>query len=558
MNNQIQTKNELDNKFLAAFDREVVKIEKRNIRDLTKFYQKNYNQGISNFLEYNTTRYESLFTNRDLQAEYQKMYISIGNHIAKWYFRIFKKYQTKNDFGPYESEWEKSFAKYASDVAATNVTLVGGTAKKTLIKLTQQLMRDPEFMQLGNDAKARILKQKFNRYSKYQANRLVRTESTRAANFAVEKSAKTLFSENDLSKRWLAVMDGKERIWHRAANGQTVRMDQDFVVGNESMKRPGEGSARNVINCRCRIIPIPDENAIPVTELDEIGVGLGQSRIEDFSLGNLGRTVSEVIETIAARNVIDDVSEITQKEKMTPDNWKQVVGGAKIDDDYLELLDTKLNVKIVRGDAGSFQQGTTIQINIDKYGKKTRGSVLSHEVGHAIHEQRGWLTLPRNRIVDGRYVFEQSKTHPLIQELFYKHRSFFGADLRGKKRTEFQKLFIKKFYSGKSRSFADYHLSRGYKNKLRSKFPKLSDAEFDEYWISVVDYIGAVTKNQVGYGHATSYYANQQWQKFEMFAHIMENKYHGNPVFKKLFPGLHKEGIDMLNKLIKEYKLSKP
>ena len=88
MNNQIQTKNELDNKFLAAFDREVVKIEKRNIRDLTKFYQKNYNQGISNFLEYNTTRYESLFTNRDLQAEYQKMYISIGNHIAQWYFKI--------------------------------------------------------------------------------------------------------------------------------------------------------------------------------------------------------------------------------------------------------------------------------------------------------------------------------------------------------------------------------------------------------------------------------------------------------------------------------------
>ena len=43
-----------------------------------------------------------------------------------------------------------------------------------------------------------------------------------------------------------------------------------------------------------------------------------------------------------------------------------------------------------------------------------------------------------------------------------------------------------------------------------------------------------------------------------MFAHIMENKYHGNPVFKKVFPGLYKEGIDMLNKLIKEYKLSKP
>jgi hypothetical protein len=328
MNNQIQTKNELDNKFLAVFDKEVEKIEKGNIRNLTKFYNKNYDQGISNFLEYNTTRYESLFTNRDLEAEYQKMYISIGNHIAKWYFKIFKKYQTKNDFGPYETEWEKSFANYGGQVAATNVTLVGGTAKQTLIKLTQQLMRDPEFMQLGNEAKARILKQKFNRYSKYQANRLVRTESTRAANFAVEKSAKTLFSENDLSKRWLAVMDGKERIWHRAANGQTVRMTESFQVGGESMKRPGEGSARNVINCRCRIIPIPDPNAIPVTELDELGVGLGQSRIQDFSLANLTNVVVEAMQVAGTTLINTTATTIKEFRKQITETFEDV--GLKI------------------------------------------------------------------------------------------------------------------------------------------------------------------------------------------------------------------------------------
>jgi hypothetical protein len=306
MSNAILTKNELDNKFLAAFEREVVKIEKSNIKEVAKYYKKNYDQGISNFLEYNTTKYEGLFTNRDLEAEYQKMYISIGNHIAKWYFNIFQKYQKKEDTKPFENEWEKSFGTYASQVAATNVTLVSGTAKKTLVKLTQQLMRDPEFMQLGNDAKARVLRKKFNHYSRFQANRLVRTESTRAANFAVEKSAKTLFSENDLSKRWLAVMDGRERIWHRAANGQTVRMNENFIVGGEEMPRPGEGSARNVINCRCRIIPIPDQGAIPVTELEDIGVGLGRNRIEDFTLTNI---VNPVFETIITREILDDTDE---------------------------------------------------------------------------------------------------------------------------------------------------------------------------------------------------------------------------------------------------------
>ena len=97
MNNEKITKSEIDNRFLAAFEREVIKIEKRNIKDLKKFYQKNYDQGISNFIKYNTTNYQTLFTYKDLAEEYQKMYISIGNHIAKWYFGIFKKYQTKAD-----------------------------------------------------------------------------------------------------------------------------------------------------------------------------------------------------------------------------------------------------------------------------------------------------------------------------------------------------------------------------------------------------------------------------------------------------------------------------
>ena len=291
----ILIKNALDNKYLNAFDKQVDTIEDKNIKELTKYYQKNYNEGIKNYLEYGVTKWESLFTNNSLEKEYQKMYISIGNHIAQWYFRIFKTYISKADSKPYRTEWEKSFANYGGQVAATNVTGVSNTARKTLIKITQQLMRDPEFMILGEREKARILRSKFNHYSKFQAERLVRTESTRAANFAAEKSAKTLFSENDLSKRWLTIMDGRERPWHQAANGQTVPMSQNFIVGGEEMPRPGEGSARNVINCRCRILPIPVEGAIPVTELDDIGVSLGRNRLEDFSLGNLSNVVTQTI-----------------------------------------------------------------------------------------------------------------------------------------------------------------------------------------------------------------------------------------------------------------------
>ena len=555
MNNEKITKSEIDNRFLAAFEREVVKIEKRNIKDLKKFYQKNYDQGISNFIKYNTTNYQTLFTYKDLAEEYQKMYISIGNHIAKWYFGIFKKYQTKADAKSFQSEWERSFADYGGRVAATNVTLVSGTAKKTLEKLTQQLMRDPEFMQLGNEAKARVLRNKFSRYSAFQANRLVRTESTRAANFAVEKSAKTLFSENDLSKRWLAVMDGKERIWHRAANGQTVRMNEKFIVGGEAMSRPGEGSARNVINCRCRIIPIPDENAIPVTELDEIGVGLGQSRIEDFSLANLSNAVEDVIDAITTSRVVEELS---QKDLMRPDNWDEYSKGVVKNDDYLSLLNTKPTLKRGSGAFASYENA----IYIDRLTKgKNLEVLLAHEFGHAVHAQNGWILGRQLYYKNGVQLSNKIRyVHPIIKELIEKQGKIFGNNLRGAARTkltnEWKRKYFKAFY-GRTLPSDEYKIYKeyiAYRAKVRKKFPKLSDEEFIEYYTSMTDYIGGLTKGRIGQGHAASYMTRGVQAEKELFAHMMENKFVGNPVFKKLHPDIYKESIEALDKLIKLLK----
>ena len=297
-----------DESYLTSLDRQINFIENKNIKSLTQYYQKNYNNGVQNFIDYNDTKFESLFSLDSLQKEYQKMYVSMGNYIASWYFRGFNKYISKADPKPYQNEWERSFAYYGGQVAATNVTLVSGTAKKTLVKVTQQLMRDPEFMSLGASQKARILRTQFRQYSKFQAERVVRTESTRAANFALETSAKTLYAENDLTKRWMTAIDGRERPAHREANGQVRKLNENFIVGGEEMPRPGEGSAKNVINCRCRMIFVPDENAIPVTELDDFGVGLGGQDISSFNFSNVGNTVS-AINTFVAQRQNPDVNE---------------------------------------------------------------------------------------------------------------------------------------------------------------------------------------------------------------------------------------------------------
>ena len=68
-------------------------------------------------------------------------------------------------------------------------------------------------------------------------------------------------------------------------------------------------------------------------------------------------------------------------------------------------------------------------------------------------------------------------------------------------------------------------------------FLKLTEKQVDEYFLATNDYIAGLTRGQVGFGHGGSYWTGVAGEA-EVFAHIMENKYSGNPVFKKLFPKL--------------------
>jgi uncharacterized protein with gpF-like domain len=53
-------------------------------------------------------------------------------------------------------------------------------------------------------------------------------------------------------KRWMATLDGDVRPAHRAANGQRVKQDEDFVVGGERCSFPGDTRLSAGQRCRCR------------------------------------------------------------------------------------------------------------------------------------------------------------------------------------------------------------------------------------------------------------------------------------------------------------------
>ena len=271
-------------KWQSAFEKQLNVAEKKQISIVKRYYKSEYNKGIDSFISEGQTNFQLLFDSKDLLKIYRELYSDIGMRFAKWYANNYQKYLTKNLDPTQLDIWQNSFASFGSAVGAQRVTLVSGTAKNNLIRITQQLMSDPEFMTLGAVERGRILKNQFNTYSQYQSERLVRTEATAAANFATMESATTIFPKEQMQKEWIASFDDRTRSTHSEADGQIVMANDTFFVGGSQMMFPGDPSApaAEVINCRCSIAYIPIEGAQTVDEISGIGLGVAAGGLNNF------------------------------------------------------------------------------------------------------------------------------------------------------------------------------------------------------------------------------------------------------------------------------------
>ena len=286
-------------KWQRAFENELDKAERRQLSKVKRYYKTEYKKGVESFVSESQTNFQLLFSESDLSKIYRDLYVDIGLQFAKWYARSFDKYTTKAvESGPFVDQWINSFGAYGSAVAAQRVVLVSGTAKDTLIKITQRLMSDPEFMTLGAVEQARILNNQFSNYSRYQSERLVRTEATAAANFATLESATTIFPGAQMMKEWIASFDDRTRSTHAEAGASDpVPYNDPFMVGGSFMMYPGDpsGPAAEVVNCRCSIAPFPKEGAQTVGEITDINFGIGGGSTTGFGLGDFATSVGSTV-----------------------------------------------------------------------------------------------------------------------------------------------------------------------------------------------------------------------------------------------------------------------
>lgn len=109
---------------------------------------------------------------------------------------------------------------------------------------------------------ARELREYYDVQSKVRAMRIARTEAGSAANFAIVDGWRQ--SSVVVGKEWISSRDGKVRDTHAGADGQVVRLGEQFKLGSVTCDHPMDPTlpASEQVNCRCTSAPVLDEEAL--------------------------------------------------------------------------------------------------------------------------------------------------------------------------------------------------------------------------------------------------------------------------------------------------------
>ncbi|MCC2111162.1 MAG: minor capsid protein [Hyphomicrobiales bacterium] len=146
------------------------------------------------------------------------------------------------------SPYEAAVAKWAKQHAASKIVEISNTTRKQINRvLTAGVKKGATNAAIAKDVREIL----GGRSAAARAERIARTETHTAAQVGSEAAARS--TGLDMVGEWAAVEDARTRPAHAAADGQVIELGGTFTVGGEQLRYPGDpnGSAENIINCRC-------------------------------------------------------------------------------------------------------------------------------------------------------------------------------------------------------------------------------------------------------------------------------------------------------------------
>lgn len=150
------------------------------------------------------------------------------------------------------SSWLRSARNYVYGPGAERIRKITETTRNKV----RQFLTDALDKGWSIQETAKELTSYTQAINKSRAVVIARTEILSSSNHGAYLGAKSTGLQ--LQKVWLSTPGTRTRDAHRAANGQTVGMEDLFTVNGQRLLHPGDSShgasASNLIGCRCAVI----------------------------------------------------------------------------------------------------------------------------------------------------------------------------------------------------------------------------------------------------------------------------------------------------------------
>lgn len=186
---------------------------------------------------------------------YQGLFAEAGLPMCKSTSRDLRKEKAAADDA--SSFWLRQLNQYATERAGSNIIIVSGTLRETLINLLRAQME--EFPALGIEKLTKRIYAKYNELAKWQVRRIAQTESMVAMADAAHIAAETL--DVGFTKQWCISGLGNTRDTHELMDGVEVDQYEPFSLVGGQLLYPHDDSlnadASEIINCACACIRRP-------------------------------------------------------------------------------------------------------------------------------------------------------------------------------------------------------------------------------------------------------------------------------------------------------------
>ena len=122
------------------------------------------------------------------------------------------------------------------------------------------MLQDEDFVKDSMEGKSKRLHKELDNRERWEARRIVKTETTLAANLGVNQGAMAVMKPEQMVKKWILGGSVNHREGHVALDrSDPIPFTDSFVnpVTGAILPTAGQGPASEVINCSCYVAPIP-------------------------------------------------------------------------------------------------------------------------------------------------------------------------------------------------------------------------------------------------------------------------------------------------------------